>query len=487
MYSSIVRAVCDNAARRPDRKAVIADGKWLTYAELWRDIQGFAAYIRGFGFERGSRIVVKAEPSVWFAVSAMAIHLSGNVQVPLEKTIGPGGLDGVVEELSAAMIISNIETGTGVPRVDSNEVCAIAEANYRDGLEFDFPTPDMICDIMFTTGTTGKSKGVMESHRAVVAVTENVQYGAEIPEDNVYLVPAPINHASAIRKLYVSLLTGTTVVLLDGFANVRRFYACIEKYGVTSILMPPAAVRMLLVLSAAELSKYSGQLHHIHTGSAAFPEADKEKLCTLLPDTRLYFAYGSSEAGCVSMYDYSKHRGLVSCVGKPNKNAHIFIVDDDHQEIQSSRERQGLIAISGPVVMDGYFNEPELTKGVLEDGVVYTNDMGYIDENGYIFMLGRRGDVISIGGLKIAPTEVENIVLRYPGIAECACFAVADRMGGSIPKLNIVPERGCQIDVKALREHMAKHLEAFKIPKLVEIVEEIPKTANGKIDRKALK
>lgn len=487
MRESIVSAVRDFAALRPDRIAIIANEQQLTYDALWKDVQGFAAFISSFGFEKGSRIIVKASTSVGFAVTALAIHLSGNIHVPLEKTIGPEGLNSVIDELSAVMVVSDIRPKDGCVWVDSKKVCEISAENYREGLVFDYPTPDMICDIMFTTGTTGKSKGVMESHRAVVSVTENVQYGAEIPDDNVYLVPAPINHASAIRKFYVSMLTGTTVVLLDGFTNIKKFYQYIEKYGVTSILMPPAAVRMLLLLSAKELAKYSDQLHHIHTGSAAFPEADKERLCSILPHTRLYFAYGSSEAGCVSMFDYSKYKGLISCVGKPNKNAHIFIVDDDRNEIKSDKEHQGLIAISGPVVMSGYFNEPALTETVLRDGVIYTNDIGYIDEAGFVYMLGRRGDVISIGGLKIAPTEVENIVLRFSGIAECACFAVADRMGGSVPKLNIVPEKGVAIDQMKLREHMAKHLEAFKIPKQIAIVAEIPKTANGKIDRKALK
>lgn len=187
------------------------------------------------------------------------------------------------------------------------------------------------------------------------------------------------------------------------------------------------------------------------------------------------------------MFDYSKHKGLISCVGKPNKNAHIFIVDDNRQEIKSSSTNQGLIAISGGMTMTEYFEEPELTKEVLVDGVVYTNDMGYIDENGFVYMLGRRGDVISIGGLKIAPTEVENIVLRFPGIAECACFAVEDRMGGCVPKLNIVEEKGADVDINELKKHMASYLEAFKVPKLVAKVEEIPKTSNGKIDRKVLK
>ena len=484
---SIVSVVAKFAQERPDRAAVIANDNEITYAQLWKEIQGFAEYIKSFGFPEGSRIIVKSDSDIWFAVSCFAIQLTGNVHVPLEKSIGVKGLEDVASQLGAAMVISNTDIKGDFVSVDSDKVREIGAENYKDGLEFIFPTKEMTCDILFTTGTTGKSKGVVISHRAVVAVSENVQYGAEIPDDNVYLVPAPINHASAIRKLYVSMLTGTTVVLLDGFKDIRKFYSYIEKYNVTSILMPPAAVRMLLVLSKKELAKYSGQLHHIHTGSAAFPEADKELLCSLLPETRLYFAYGSSEAGCVSMFDYSKHKGLISCVGKPNKNAHIFIVDDNRQEIQSSSTNQGLIAIRGGMTMTEYFEEPELTKEVLVDGVVYTNDMGYIDENGFVYMLGRRGDVISIGGLKIAPTEVENIVLRFPGIAECACFAIEDRMGGCVPKLNIVEEKGADVDINELKKHMASYLEAFKVPKLVAKVEEIPKTSNGKIDRKVLK
>jgi len=490
---SIVQALSIHAKETPDRIAVIADDEQITYGELWKEVQGFAEFLRKQGFEKGSRITVKAAPSIWFAVSCFGIHLSGNVHVPMEKTIGPEGIINIADELSASMIVADTDLSDRISENDgkykyisSALVRETAKEYYRDGLVFDFPTLDMTCDIMFTTGTTGKSKGVMESHRAVVAVSENVQYGAEIPKDNIYLVPAPINHASAIRKLYVSILTGTTVVLLDGFTDVKKFFNYVEKYKVTSILMPPAAVRMILLLAEKNLAKYSGQLHHIHTGSAAFPEADKDKLCEILPETRLYFAYGSSEAGCVSMYDYSKNRGLISCVGKPNKNANIFIVDENRNPIKSSKENQGLIAISGGMVMQGYYNAPELTAEVLKDGVVYTNDIGYIDDEGFVYMLGRRGDVINIGGLKIAPTEVENVVLRYPDIADCACFAKEDRMGGVVPRLNVVMKKGCELDAAKLRAHMAEHLEAFKIPKQIVAVDELPKTSNGKLDRKRL-
>ena len=221
---SIVAALAKYAQERPGTVAVIANDNKITYGELWQEVQGFASYINSLGFEKGSRIIVKSDSDIWFAVSCMAIHLSGNTHVPLEKTIGVGGLEDVAVQLSASMVISNIDAKGDFVLVDSANVRALGKENYKENPEISFPTSDMTCDIMFTTGTTGKSKGVAVSHRAVVAVSENVQYGAGIIEDNVYLVPAPINHASAIRKLYVSILTGTTVVLLDGFKDIRKFY-----------------------------------------------------------------------------------------------------------------------------------------------------------------------------------------------------------------------------------------------------------------------
>ena len=485
--NSIVEKLAYYAQERPERVAVIADDEQITYSELWKEVRGFAEFIRQQGFEKGSRITVKAASSIWFAVSCFGIHLSGNVHVPMEKTIGRSGVDNIAEELGASLVISDIGADEKFRCISSEDVRRIGRENYHEGTEWTFPEKDSLCDIMFTTGTTGKSKGVMESHRAVVAVSENVQYGAEIPDDNIYLIPAPINHASAIRKLYTSILTGTTAVLLDGFTDIKKFFNYIEKYKVTSILMPPSAVRMILLLSGKKLGEYSGQLHHIHTGAAAFPEADKEKLCELLPNTRLYFAYGSSEAGCACMFDYSKHKGLISCVGKPNKNARVMIVNDKHEVIKSSKTNQGLIAISGDMLMDGYYNAPELTKTVLDNGVVYTNDIGYIDEEGFVYMLGRQGDVINIGGLKIAPAEVEDVVIRFPGVAECACFAIENSMGGVAPKLNIVPIKGAEVNIPELKTYMAKYLEAFKVPKNIQIVDSLPKTSNGKLNRKELK
>lgn len=485
--NSIVEAVAAAAIRKPDTFAVIAERQEITYGELWKEVRGFAAYLQSRELEKGSRIVVKVKPSIWCVVAILGIHLAGCVYVPVDGKIGIERLKEIAEQLSPSMIISDVDIKDDrYIMIDSSSVRELAAGSFNETIRFDFPQPEDLSDIFFTTGTTGKSKGVMLTHRAIVAVAENHRFGKKIPEDNVYLIPSPLNHVGGSRNVYASMLTGTTAVLMDGFLNLRSFFEYIRDYHVTSIYLPPYAVRTVLLLAAEEMAKYASQLDHIHTGSAVFPRSDMERLRELLPYTRLYFIYGATEAGVITALEYSKEKKEAFCVGKPAVHSRVFIVDDNRQEIQSSKDNPGLVAVSGPHVTSGYYNEPELTKDVLADGVLYTNDLGYIDGDGYLYVFGRRGDVINMDGLKIAPTEVEDAALRFPGIAECACFTVQNTTGLTALKLNIVEKPGSDVQIRELRKHMRENLEAFKVPRRIEKVGKIPKTFNGKIDRKVL-
>lgn len=485
---SIVEAVAHFAEQKPDTVAVIAERQQITYAELWKEVRGFASYIRSRGLKKGLRVLVEARHSTWYVVAAFGVQLAGCVFVPVEKKIGVDRLWDIAEQLSASMIISNtkIESGKYI-MVDPSAVRELATSNFYEGVSFDFPKPEDLCDILFTTGTTGRSKGVMLSHGAVVEIADIRQSNFKVSESNVFLVAVPLNHAGGIRYVYLPMLTGTTVVLLEGFLNLKLFFQYIRDYHVTSLTLPPSAVRMVLMLAAEEMGKYANQIDFITTGDTSYPKADQERFCELLPRTRLYFTYGASEAGGVSILEYSKYKKEGGCSGKPSERWRVFTVDDDKKEIASSKNAPGRIAVLGRGMMSGYYNEPELTKEVLSDGVLYTNDIGYFDEDGFLFVIGRRGDVINLGGLKVPPAEVENTVLRFPGIAECACFAVQDAKGATVLKLNIVEQQGSDIQISELREHMRGDLEAFQIPKLIEKVSRIPKLYNGKIDRKALK
>lgn len=483
---SIVACLKHFAEKTPDKTAIVADNSEITYGSLWTEVRGFASYLQSFGFQKGARIVVKAFPNIGYAVACFGCHLAGYVFAPIEKSMGAEGVLDIVETLDASMLISDNAASVRCAFTNSTDVRAIAAEHFNKDLVFSFPSPTDLCDILFTTGTTGKSKGVVLSHKAVYAAVDNNKYADRMDDSFVYQIAVPINHANGIRKFYCCLISGATAVLLDGFMNVKLFYQTMQDYKTNALLLPPSAVRVLLTVSAKELARFADQIKVVHSGSSAMPESDKETLIKLLPHSRLIFGYGASEAGNSCAYDYAKYPGLSNCVGKANPHIRVFIVDDDGKEIQSSKEQLGLIALSGDTLMEGYYNAPELTAEVLRDGVLYTNDIGYIDENGFVFMLARKGDVINVGGLKIAPSEVENVVMRYPGVSECACFGIPDKLNGYVPKLNIVPEADGAIDLVDFRKYLQTNLEAFKIPKQIVFVESLPKTSNGKLDRKQL-
>lgn len=486
--NSIVEELSKRAKTDPDKTAVISDNEQsISYGRLWLEIQGFAEHLRKQGVDAGKKVVIKSSHTIEYVIACMGVHLLGAVNVPVESTLGDDGLDVIVKEINADAVVAHDGYKTVLPFTDSAAVRTLAQACLPVDETTVFPDTNAVGDILFTTGTTGKSKGVMISHRAIVGVSENVINGVGITADNVYLIPVPINHASGIRKVYITLATGGTAVLCNGFTDMKKFFEFAEKYKVTSILMPPSAIRIMVRLGKKQLRAIAGQLDHIHTGTAPLSEADKEKLCNLLPGVKLIFAYGSSEAGCCALYDYSKYPGRAGCVGRANCNATIQIVDDDRIPIASSENNTGTLAISGKMTMEGYYNEPELTAGVFENGVVYTSDIGYIDEEGFIYVLGRKDDVINIGGLKIAPTEVEGIALKFNGISECVCYGKEDARGNIIVNMNIVLEEGVEFDNNEFSQFLGDNLEAFKLPKKVNIVDEIPKTANGKINRKVLK
>ena len=406
----------------------------------------------------------------------------------LEKNISDNGMVDVAKKIRADTIITDnmlmgeLYSAVYIPRGD---VFSCAEAYLDEAVSLPFPDLDDSADILFTTGTTGASKGVELSHKALVATAENLIYGCKYKEDTVIIVPGPLNHANAIRKLFTTFVNGSSIYLLNGMTNVKAFFQALDSCeGTVACCLPPAAVRTIFQLTKDRLGLYKDKIDFIESATAPLPEADKQRLCELLPNTRLYNNYGSSEAASVCMYNYNAYRDKDSCVGKPMPNGKIIIVDDEHREIQSSRENPGLLACVGDVNMKGYVNEPALTGEVLENGIVYTSDLGYIDEEGFVYVLGRKGDVINVGGLKVAPSEVESAALAYPGIADCICISVKDRITENALKLLVVTQDGCELNTKQFATFLSKNLEPYKIPRFIETVEKVERTYNGKLNRK---
>ena len=478
--------VSDYALETPDKPAVITGKLSLTYRELWKYAQGYAQYLLTNGMKKGDIVLLKASQTAEFVVQYLGIHAGGGVVTSLEKSVSDNGIVEIAKKINADVIISDNTLMDELLRariIPLGDVLSLAAEHAGDGNELPMPSLEDSADILFTTGTTGDSKGVELSHKALVATAENLIFGCEYKKDTTIIVPGPLNHANAIRKVFTTLVNGSTIYLLNGMMNMKAFFDAVESVkGHIACCLPPASIRVIFMTTGDKLGTYP--IDFIESATAPLPETDKKKLCELLPHTRLYNNYGSSEAASVCMYDYNHYKDKDSCVGKPMPNSKIIIVDDNHSEIASSKDNLGLIACVGDVNMKGYVNEPVLTSEVLEDGIVYTSDLGYIDEEGFVYVIGRKGDVINVGGLKVAPSEVESAALGFTGVADCICIAVEDRITTNALKLLLVMQDGCDFDPKAISAFLAKTLEAYKIPRFYEQVDKVERTYNGKLNRK---
>ena len=488
MRKTIIEHVADYASGNPKKLAVMTPDDSVSYGALYEYARGYAKYLTTRGLKRGGIVVLKATQTIDYAIQYLGIHLAGGVVTSLGRTTSDNEMAVVAKSIGAAAIIAGstlADEASSTISVPLGNVREISSEHVGDNVDLRFPDLADPADILFTTGTTGATKGVELSHRALVATAENLIFGCGYKDNTLILVPGPLNHANAVRKLFTSFVNGSAVCLLNGMSDTEPFFSVLDSAdGSIACCLPPAAIRKIFQLTKDKIGEYQNKIDFIESASAPLPEADKDRLCGLLPKTRLYNNYGSSEAASVCMFDYNRFRGMDNCVGKAMPNSRIIIVDDEHNEIRSSKDNVGLLACIGDVNMNGYVNEPELTREVLIDGIVYTNDLGYIDDEGFIYVIGRKGDVINVGGLKVAPSEVESAVLAYDGIADCICIAVKDEITANALKLLVVMEEGYELDFQDLRSFLSDRLEAFKIPRVYEEVSSIERTYNGKLNRK---
>ncbi len=486
MYNSIIEAVCEHAKNKPDTIAVFDANVSYTYAELFEASKKAACNIKNIcGVKKGDYVVVECTQAARHMVLCMACQMLEVVFVPFEKGATVDRVESMYKETESKVLI----TENDYSAVDSSYAIAdlMAEPDEKLYSEFtyNFPETESVAEILFSTGTTGKPKGIMISHRADVACAENVMVGSKFEDDAVELVPLYISHAHGIRTCYACFVKGCTLGVMDGVTNVGLFFKMIEEHNVTALDLSPTLGKMLVKIAKRGLIKISEQIKYIELGTAVLDDELKNDLKALFPNSRLYNFYGSTEAGRCCVYDFNKEDYTV-CIGYPACHAQFMIVDENRNIIKATAENPGLVAISGDMLMSGYFKSPELSAQTVVDGVLYTSDLGYIDDDGRVYVFGRADDVINYKGIKIAPEEIEVPASEYPGIKDLGCIAMEDKLCGFVPKLFISVESE-DFDKAAFIAFLKERLDVMRVPASVEIIDEIPRSSNGKLLRKKLR
>ena len=474
-YSSIVEAIAHHAKENPQKICVANQSSSFTYESFYEYIRQLADLFNEY---RNKVIVIKCNQDPTYLAVKCACELTGNIFVPVEKDASERRILEIIEETDASLYITD-KSIEGLR-------CEIRDfPKYNEGASagsYEMPDKNATAEILFTTGTTGKSKGVEISNENNIALAENIMYGAEMKPDNVELIPLPISHSHGLRSCYANLLNGSGIILTNGVMMVKQIFELIEKYNVTSMDFSPSAVKTLMKLAKEKFYSLSDRLDYIEIGTAVLDEDTKKELIEHFPNTRLYNFYGSTESGRSCVLNFHREN-LNKCVGKPTKNARFIVTNEKRQKIESSINNMGLLACAGSMNMKGYWKQPELTAETMKDGYIFTNDLSYIDENGYVYVYGRKDSVINYGGIKIAPDEIEGQIMKYEGIKDCACVPKQDEIYGQIPYLYIVTEDGQNIDMDAFSVFMKEHIDNNKLPKRIEKIDIIPRTFNGKMQR----
>lgn len=426
-----------NAELYPQKIAVICGTTKITYSRLWELSSEYSRLIQERGTKKGQIVFFRASQDVDFLITYFGIHIAGAVAAPLEK-------DCPEDRFSALCI------------------------KYGDLI-----LEENIADVLYTTGTTGQSKGVKISYSTIVAEAENLTYSQGFSHNTTFVICGPLNHIGSLSKIFPVVYMGGTLYITEGMKDLDAIFRAFDyPDGNVGTFLVPASIRILLQYGKNELSKLASKIEFIETGAAAINEADMRTLCEILPNTRMYNTYASTETGIISTYNFNDGKCEVGCLGKPMKNSKFYITDE------------GYVACMGKTLMSGYLEDEEMTKCVLKGDTVFTKDKGYIDNFGMLHLQGRVDDIINVGGYKINPVEVENAAMSFPLVKDCICIAHSHPVLGTILKLLVVYEKKESFSKKTIALHIKSILEQHKVPQLYELVEKIERTFNGKLNRK---
>ena len=427
----------DHARQHPDRLAVLCEGESVTYGELYRRVEERTVQLREAGLRPGQIHPFRTTQTTDFLVTYFAVHLAGAAAAPLER--------GLSDERFAA--VASWLKG-----------CSVA--------------PDT-ADVLYTTGTTGDAKGVMVSHRAIVANGDNLIASQGFRPDVAFVIAGPLNHIGSLSKVFPVVMTGGTLIILAGMKDLDAFFSAFQlPFPRFATFLVPANLRILLQFCADRLAAVADRLEFIETGAAPMAEADMQALCRLLPDTRLYNTYASTETGIIATHCYSHDSCVAGCLGRTMPHSRLFITPE------------GTIACQGATLMSGYVDNPQRTAEVLRDQTLFTSDLGRIDEEGRLHLQGRDDDVINVGGFKVSPVEVEDAALSHPMVKDCVCTAVSHPVTGQALRLLVVTNLGHELNKRELARYLQGRLEPYKVPLLYEAVERVERTFNGKLNRR---
>ncbi len=367
--------------------------------------------------------------------------------------------------------------------------------HWRDALATEAAPPAFVgididlAMIIYTSGSTGFPKGVMMTHRNIDAAAQSITTYLENTADDVILNVLPISFDYGLYQVLMAMRLGATLVLEKSFVFPQAVFEIMNEERVTGFPIVPTMAALILQMRDLEPGRFRN-LRYITNTAAALPPAHIARLQELFPGVRLYSMYGQTECKRCTYLPPEELATRPGSVGIAIPNTEASVVDDNGVRVPPGET--GELVIRGPHVMVGYWRDEAATARALKPGplpnekVLHTGDLFRTDADGFLYFVGRKDDIIKSRGEKVSPKEVENILYALPGIREAAVVGVPDPLLGQAIKAVVALEPGFELSREEVIRHCAKHLEDFMVPKIVAFEAALPKSENGKIDRREI-
>jgi len=499
----IYKPIENNYFSCPNKIALIDDNRKYSYTELWLDIIKIATWYDNI-LDQTDNIGVMLDNTYNSVASIYAVGLSGRIFIPIDTDSHKNNIQYIIKDASVRLIITSVKYVEKIIelKLTPNPIIVLDKGDTDDydfisvedikknneGKSIDFiPNEDelSLATIFYTTGTTGPKKGVMLTHLNLNEATKNINSFMKISSCAIESLPMRLSHSFGFARLRCVFDVGGSIILENGFLRPEKVLNNIKIHFANAISSVPMGFIILLDYYKEPFLDICKQINYIEIGSSQMDIKYKRLLINYCSNAKIFMHYGLTEASRASFIEFHSSKHKLDTVGKPSPNTQIFISDDNGKMV--SKNKVGEIVISGKMVFKGYLNNPNLTGRTLKNDFMYTRDIGFIDDDGYLNLLGRKDDIINVGGLKVSPLEVENILVMFTSVKEAVVVGVDSQESLYSQKIKAyIVSDDDHLSINKIKKFCLDNLEPYKVPSEFELIDSIPKTASGKIMRNKL-
>lgn len=481
-------SIFSHAERRPDQAALIADDRAVSYRDLKELVTVIAKSLKRNGMRTGDRICIETHDPIDHFAASVAVMFAGGSAVAMpnnsadlyEAVLSDAQPRFVLANGLRRFVISEPNNSIGVKelsRTGSDDVPALPHR----------PEPEDVAMIYYTSGTSGGiRKGVLQSYRALSVTARYISEVMKLDENVIEYVASPMDNAFWFGRCRVLMHVGGTALVSSGTLNPLNVLSALRQHKGNAIAGDTPIFRLFLHHMSARFRTIGPQIRWAKVASQAMPIEDKRALQDHLPNARIIMNYGLTEAMRCCLLPFADHPDKLGSVGRPSPGVSVRVVSDAREILPPGET--GEIEVSGGNVASGYLNKDELWRSRFRDGWYATADLGYVDPDGFVFILGRNDEAINVGGRKVAPIEVEEPLRRLVSGRRIAVFALPDQSGvlGSVVAIAIEGAETPDFVWKEFRIRLFEVLPSSYVPREAFLIAKIPVTANGKVQRSRL-